>query len=145
MFGSMLTLVALSLGAPKIKESPKKEPPIVGKWQLVEWLDDGDDVGGTSNTVHEFTADGKRFIRQNDVGTETGRTYKFVSGVGPIGIDLIRPTTATETETHPAILKIDGDRLVLSIARPGKERPKNFDCPSGSNLIRMTFRRVKND
>lgn len=146
MNATLVAVLALSLGAPKIKDPVDKDPSVVGYWQLMEWTIDGVDQQAGQNYVHQYTADGRRILKLGDSDPDEGRTFKVVPGKKPHAIDLFRPSGQPAPDQFKAIYKIDGDTFTLVIAQGvGLDRPTSFDVTGGTNLTRMVFRRVKKD
>ncbi len=137
---ALLLGTALAIAAPALKDPPKTDPPIVGDWKLVEWLQHGTGMAFGDGTGVEFRPDGRRLWRDGP-GEPDERQYKLYPKSSPAEIDLIRNDGGPQPTVFPAIYKLDGDRLILAIGPPGGERPTDFDATKSAYL--MTFTRVK--
>ena len=137
---ALLCGLALVAGAPALKDPPKDEPPILGDWNLVEWLQRGTRMAYADGTGVEFQRGGKRLWRDGPGSTDE-RRYKLYPKTSPAQIDLIRDDGSGQTLVYPGIFKIEANKLILDLASPGGERPKEFDAARGAYF--MTFTRVK--
>jgi uncharacterized protein (TIGR03067 family) len=137
---ALLFGTALALGAPALKDLPKTDPPIVGDWKLVEWLQQGTRMGFADGTGVEFRPDGKRLWRDGPDSVDE-RGYRLNPKTSPAEIDLLRNDGGPQPTVFPSIFKFDGDRLILAIGSPGGDRPTEFDSAKVAYL--MTFTRIK--
>jgi uncharacterized protein (TIGR03067 family) len=137
---ALLFGTALVIGAPALKDPPKTEPPFVGDWTLVEWLQQGTRMAFADGTGVEFRPDGKRLWRDGP-GSVDERGYRLLPKTSPAQIDLLRNDGGPQPTVFPSIYKIDGDRLILAIGSPGGDRPTEFDPAKVTYL--MTFTRIK--
>jgi len=141
MSTTLFAVLALGLAAPKLKDPPKTTPPIVGKWEVVQWLQGGTEMAVNENSVHEYTPDGKRIL--NLGGTiEEGRTYELQPKSDPPAVDLTRKLGDT-TDHFRAIYKIEKGKLILCIGLPAGDRPTTFESTNENQWILMTFKRVE--
>jgi uncharacterized protein (TIGR03067 family) len=148
MSATLLIGLALAVGAPGPKETPKKEATIVGEWIGEKAIAGGKELpvppGGISFT---FMADGQMMVKEG-VKREKADTgsYKLDPKKDPAEIDLVPPMKKNDPIVQ-GIYKLDGDTLILCFGRgaPGKERPKKFESPEGSDLIVITMKRAKKD
>jgi uncharacterized protein (TIGR03067 family) len=131
---------ALLVGAPHLKDPPKAEPPILGDWTLVEWLQHGTRMTFADGTGVVFLPDGKRLWRDGPGGADE-RLYKLYPKTSPAEIDLMRTDSGPQPLVYPCIFKIDGDKMLIAVGNPGGERPKEFDAVMAPML--MTFTRTK--
>jgi len=146
VYSSLLVGLALSVGAPAIKEKePAKPASIVGEWTGEKATMGGMDLpvpaGGIAMT---FTEDGKLIIREGKRDTKESGSYKLDAKKDPAEIDLMPPADKKDP-TIAGIYKIDGDTLTLAFTRgaPGDPRPTKFESPAGSAVMLMTLKREK--
>src|SRR6476620_10553393 len=137
---ALLVGLALSVGAPALKDPPKTDPPIVGDWKLVEWLQQGNRMAVADGAGVEFLPDGKRLWRDGP-GEVDERAYKLYPKSSPAEIDLIRNNGGPQPTVYPFFFEINGDRLTIAVGPPGGERPMAFDAAKATMLIAHT--RVK--
>ena len=137
---ALLIGAALAVGAPNLKDAPKTDPPILGEWTLVEWVQGGQKLDFRDGSGCEFLPDGKRVWRDGP-GQSDERQYKLHPKTSPAAIDLIRTDVGPQPQVYLAVYKVEGDKLVLSIGELGGERPKTFD--RSAVHMQMTFTRVK--
>jgi uncharacterized protein (TIGR03067 family) len=133
---TLLVGLALAVAAPALKDRTP-ETWILGNWKLIEWIS----TGGAKSTIAEgtgveFFPDGKR-IWHDGPGDSEERSYKLYPKTIPVAIDLIRAAGGQEPTVHPAIFKIDGDKLVIVIGEPNGERPKTIDQANPYMLMRF--------
>ena len=137
---AVLAGLALAVGAPNLKDPPKSDPPILGEWKLVEWLQGGGRTTIAEGSGVEFQPGGKR-VWHDGPGQSDERQYKLYPGTSPAAIDLIRTDVGPQPQVYLCVYKVDGDKLVIAIGDLGGERPKTFEA-SAVNML-MTFTRVK--
>jgi uncharacterized protein (TIGR03067 family) len=137
---TLFAALALSLAAPKLKDPPATAPSLVGKWELVEWLDSGAKSGVFGNTVHEYTADGKRIIHTGE-DAESGRTFQIVPKSDPPAIDLFRKLGDGPPDHFRAIYKVEKDVYTLCIGKQDGDRPTRFESTAETGWQLMTFKR----
>ena len=146
--------LALVVGAPNLKDEPKKAPEIVGQW-VVEKMSVGGKEGGKLGTemVYEFTADGKWLIKRDGVLNKTPpREIRYDTKAKPATVDVIYTTSAPgkggiggiSRDMH-GIYKVEGDTLTICLSPSGGERPTKFDSDQGTPVMLMTLTRVKKD
>jgi uncharacterized protein (TIGR03067 family) len=139
----LLVGLAVSVGAPALKDPPKDEPPVVGNWKLVEWIQSGTAMAFTEGAEVEFLPGGKRLWRDGPDAAVEERSYVLGSKSTPAAIDLIKRDGGEPPIVHPSIFKIDGDTLVIVVGPQDGERPKAFDEGRERGRMLMTFKRVK--
>jgi uncharacterized protein (TIGR03067 family) len=137
---ALLVGIALALGAPNLKDPPKTDPPLLGDWKMIEWLQKGARMAFGDGAGVEFLPEGKRLWRDGP-GEPDVRQYKLYPKTSPAAIDLIRTDAGPQPTVHPCIFKIDGDTLIIAVGSPGGDRPTEFDAATATML--MTFTRVK--
>ena len=142
---SLLLGLALAVGAPAVKDPPKKDAPsIAGEWVAVSV-----EAGGKGQDFpdREFaftlTADGKFLIRRAKGGETAEGVYKLDPKKSPPEIDVSYPQDQGETPLL-GIYKLDGDALTLCLAE-GKDarRPTKFESPAGARVMVLVLERVK--
>src|SRR4051812_4730878 len=133
-------VVSLALGAPAVKEAPKKAdtPSIVGEWKCVDAVGGGRpaDPEELSTMGHTYTADGDARMQWGPA-TSTGK-YTVDTKKDPAEIDIV---SAKNGKTFKAIVKIEKDLLVFCMAEGGGIRPTKFESPSGARILLLTFKR----
>jgi uncharacterized protein (TIGR03067 family) len=137
---TLLAGLALAVGAPNLKDPPKADPPILGDWQMVEWVQRGTKLAVADGSGVEFLPGGTRLWRDGP-GQADERQYKLYPGTKPAAIDLVRTDVGPRPQVYPCVFKIDGEKLVIAVGDVGGERPKTFDAATATML--MTFTRVK--
>ena len=139
---ALLVGVALSVGAPALKDPPKAEPPILGNWELVEWLQNGTKTAFAEGSGVEFLPSGKRLWRDGP-GEVDERSYQLGPKASPAAIDLIRTAGGQPPIVHPCIFKIEGDTLTIGVGVADGDRPKTFEEARDRGYMHMAFKRVK--
>jgi uncharacterized protein (TIGR03067 family) len=136
-----LLALALTASAPQLKEPPKKEPPIIGRWLAHTVVVNGMEQKG-NGLDYEFTKDGRWVISQNgkeSVGT--ARTYSVNPKTNPPTIDL---NERADGQAYPGVFKVDGNTLTVTFRIDGKERPADVDA-RGAGYMSLIMTRVKKD
>lgn len=137
---ALLIGVALTVGAPALKEPPPKAPPLVGRWVCTSLTIDGKADPQWQGLEYEFTADSVWVIYRNgkDIGGIT-RTYTADPKAGAGAVDVCERADGVG---QPSRYKVDRDTLDLSIrTQAGGARPADFE--PGAGLMTFTFRRAK--
>lgn len=137
----LLLGLAIGIGAPAVKDPPKKDPPsIVG-----EWIPESAVIGGKNDpppagATFEFTKDGKAIMKEpGEKGDEMKYTLDWKKD--PMEIDL-KEGNGMKDMSLPGIFKLDGDTLMICIAFGG-DRPKTFTSPANSTNMLITLKRAK--
>jgi len=135
--------LALVIGAPLTKDSPKKETSLVGEWVAQKATTDGEErPPSKAEAVFEFTADGKVIVREGKKQPDPA-DYKADPKKDPAEIDVTPPAgAAAAAAVMKGIYKIDGDTLTICLGRGG-ERPTKFESPKGSNVMLLVLKRAK--
>jgi|SRR5262245_33755765 len=147
MNATLLLGLSLALGAPALKDPPKKEPAIVGEWVMISTGTAGNVrpyPGG--ELIYEFTADGKWLIRRT--GKELAapnRGYKADTKVNPPSVDLITDTTRSDQTRREGIYKVEGDTLTMYLAGVKQPRPASFEAAAEAPNIIYVLKRKKAD
>lgn len=144
MYASALVGLAVLVAAPAPKDTPKKDPGIVGEWIAQEMVAGGLKVSmPAGNFTFQFAPDGKLIVKEPTKAKPEESTYSVDAKKTPNEIDLI-PLPQEKTPTMPGIFKIEGDTLTICFTPMG-ERPKSFESKAGTVTMLLTFNRVKKD
>jgi uncharacterized protein (TIGR03067 family) len=148
MHATLLVSLAVAVGAPGVKEVPKKEPSLVGEWVGEKATAGGKDrpvpAGGIKFT---FTADGKFTVHEGKREKPDEGTYKADTKKDPAEIDIFPPAEKAGRGTVRGIFKVEGDTLTLCFAggKDDAQRPTKFESPADSNVMLMTLKRAKKE
>jgi uncharacterized protein (TIGR03067 family) len=132
------------LGAPAPKDKPNTAADPYGLWELESSESDvpAAKVRPIKGVLrYQFNKDGTWVVLDDDKELVGPRPFKFDPKSNPATLDTY--IAAEGGEAVQGIYKIKDDKLILCKAYPGKERPKEFGVPTGSQQSLMTFRRVK--
>lgn len=143
MFPSLLTALALALGAPAPKEPPKKDAdPLLGKWTGLTATAAGTPLPVPAGGVTmEFRAGGAWVTEEGGKAPEEGG-YTADPKRDPHEIDLTQPAAGGKIMRMRGIYKVEGDTLTLCLAAAGG-RPTKFESAAGQQTVLMTFKRAK--
>lgn len=137
-----LTVLALTLGAPGLKDKADPAESIVGLWELERA------EGGTGNVPtrkgplrYRFDKDGNWVVLEGERELVGARAVKIDPAAKPATLDF--SVSAGSPEQVLGIYKIEGDKLTICKAFPGKDRPSKFEVRDGSQDYLMVFKRVK--
>jgi uncharacterized protein (TIGR03067 family) len=135
--------IAIVLGAPTVKDPPKKDPPsIVGEWVLESMTLAGMAVPAPEAAKLTFTKEGKCVSVDKAGGKPDESSYTVDSKKEPKEID-IKESAGMRDMTMSGIYKIEGDTLTICLAIMG-ERPKAL-AVNDKNSILIVLKRVKKD
>jgi uncharacterized protein (TIGR03067 family) len=141
MNATLLLGLSLALGAPALKDPPKKESSIIGEWKAEQIIAGGKPAAAQSSDVRwVFEKDGTRAIWRDGKRAVTG-TFVADSKVKPATVDL--DTGPAGGATYLCIYKIEGDTLTLIVGWQKVSRPTEFASPDGSQCTLYVFKRVK--
>ena len=144
MYPTLMIGVVLAVGAPAVKDPPKKDVSIVGEW-IVEKLMVGDfDVSpkGKESLRFVFANDGQVTVTEDAKKPEVSE-YKVDLKKSPAEIDIL-PTKDSKDKPMLGIFKIEGDVLTISCVEGTKDpRPTKFESTKESPTFLITLRRVK--
>ena len=133
-------ILALAVGAPAVKDPPKKdEPTLVGRWVAESGIKGGRPDKNPTNATLEFSADGKVVLSEN--GRDLTGTYTTDLKKDPTELDLTLMAGGMSI-TMPGIFKIEKDTLTICVVPTG-DRPKKFESPEGSLNMLLTLKRAK--
>jgi len=145
MYASLLIVLAVAVGAPGVKDPPKKEASIVGVWireKLTAGGKDESELGAGARFT--FTEDGKFLMKQKDRDEREEGKYKVDPKKDPAEIEF-EGRRGKKDSPILGIYKLDGDSLTLCINGGENARPTKFESPEGSQNILMTFKRAKKE
>jgi uncharacterized protein (TIGR03067 family) len=143
MQSSLMIGLALAVSAPIPKDPPKKDPPsLVGEWLADSAVIAGKVEAPPPSLTLTFTKDGKCLVKEDDEDREM--TFTFDPKKEPAEIDISDPRAGMGTKAEKGIYKIEGDTLIVCIAKSG-DRPKAFASAVGSSNILVTLKRPKKD
>jgi uncharacterized protein (TIGR03067 family) len=122
----------------------KARKEMEGTWQAVSYALDGKKAPAEDLKKIRLVidADGKT-TAQRDGKTFIASTTKINPAKEPKTIDITFTQGDDRDRTAPGIWKIEGDRLTICRAAPGKARPSEFSSRPGSGLTLMVYRRIK--
>src|SRR5262245_33942136 len=140
-----LVVTVLVLGAPALKDPPKKEVNIVGEWVVESQISGGTMVKSATPQTYTFSADGTWTVTRNGRAMgKTSRSFTVDKTTIPASIDL-KTNTAAARPSMTGIVKVEHDVLTLCYSRGGEDRPTKFESPEDSTIILIVLRRVNKD
>jgi uncharacterized protein (TIGR03067 family) len=148
MATTLLLGLAVGLGAPALKDPPKKAATVAGEWEVVSMTTGGRAAGVGTDLRYTFTDDGRWLIHRDgqEVGPQLRRGFVVDPKPDPPTVDLISNSAAANGPRLIGIFKIEGDTLTICGTRQkGAERPTKFDSPDGSQIAVYVLKRVKKE
>ena len=132
LMASLVAVAGLAVAAPRAKDAPKKDSPIVGEWRLLT-------VNGKEAlpATYKFSADGI-LVGSGWIGMlESGFEAKYTTDEksDPFRIDL-----TNQGDPEEGIFKIEGDRLTICYRFGRDRRPTKF---GEKDAIEEVLERVK--
>lgn len=125
---------------------------MAGTWKEIARVRDGQSLPADQLGTMTQDENGNAEQRAGDRGltysikidpASTPKTIDYIVSGSPMRG--ARPSTMTGAagEARKGIYELNGDTLRICLARPGKERPKQFVSPSGEDLVLSTYHRMK--
>jgi len=150
MTPSLLIGLALAVGAPAPKETPKEAPKLEGDWIIERF--EGPKDGPPGAVTMTFTAD-RILIKEakREKPEEAAYTVDLKKKPATIDIRPGRPGGAAGAGAPPkevvvqGILEIEGDTLKLCFTRDSAERPTEFKGDAEKGVMLIILKRVKAD
>jgi len=140
-----LLVTILAVGAPALKDPPKKDVNIVGEWVVESQTSGGAMTKSAIPQTYTFAADGTWTVaRGGKAMGKINRTYTLDKTTNPASIDL-KTSAAAARPSMLGIVKVEHDVLTLCYSRGGEDRPTKFESPEDSSIILIVLRRVKKD
>ena len=140
MYPSVLTALALVIGAPASKEPPKKEVAVVGEWAVESAVVGGKRDDPPPGTTWTFTADGKSDLSIPAGANAASGTYTTDPKKNPAWVDI---SAGPKGVPMKGIYKRDGQKLILCLGLDRDERPAAFESKEGSKVILLTLTKTK--
>lgn len=141
-----LLITALAVGAPALKDPPKKELKIEGEWVVESQVNGGRHLKSSIERRYIFSGDGKWTMTSSKAKAKNApsltRTYVIDGSTNPPSIDMKTSSGLTQPNMI-GIIKVDGDTLTLCYSRSGEDRPKTFESPEDSSTILIIMKRAK--
>jgi len=135
---------ALALGAPGLKDPPKRVQSVVGVWVAESFTFAGKPRPPGSRPIrYEFTADGKWYSYRGERKTAMERTYFTNPKADPPQIDLNYDPAEQEAPIGRGIFKVEGDTLTLCFVRNNGTRPTTFESTGEPPALLYVLKRVK--
>lgn len=130
--------MAVIVGAPAPKETPKEAPKLEGDW-IVEVLDAGPKEAPKQGPITFRFTENKISIMEGKREKPEEAGYTVDLKQKPATID-IRPEKGKKDMVVLGIIEVNGDTMKICFARDG-DRPKEFKSAEGVMLI--TLKRTK--
>jgi uncharacterized protein (TIGR03067 family) len=145
---TLLLGLSVVLGAPALKEDPKKDSGIVGVWTLESSSIAGKAAKLAVTLRYEFTADGQWLIHRDGAAAKpVPRKYKVDPKARPATFDVTYPqiggAAAAVARDLLGIYKIEGDTLTICYTVGGGDRPTSFEPEEGARTAVLVLKRVK--
>ncbi len=133
----------LILGGLAPGDDKKDKESLQGVWQPLTLVVSGKELPEKNVKEYAITIKDDRFIwRQGDKVIEEV-TLVLDSSKDPKTIDLTPVRGPRKDKPHPGLYAIQGDKLKICWAPPGKDRPGAFESNADSGVIFITLERAK--
>jgi uncharacterized protein (TIGR03067 family) len=141
-----LLITALAIGAPALKDPPKKELQIEGEWVVESQVTGGRSLKSPIECHYIFSTDGKWIVTASNAKVKVPpslmQTYVINTKTTPASIDM-RTSAGLDQPNMVGVIKVDRDTLTLCYSRNGEDPPKTFESPEGSSTILIIMKRAK--
>jgi uncharacterized protein (TIGR03067 family) len=133
-------LAALSFGQDNAKDELAK---FQGNWAVESMTTDGEDVPADVVKAFKMTFKGDNYRVVIGAEMKTDGTIILDTSKKPKVIDIVPDNGPDRGKKQPGIYEIDGDKLKICAAQPGKERPATFETKGKVGYTLMILRREK--
>jgi uncharacterized protein (TIGR03067 family) len=140
MCPSVLTILALTVGAPGAKDAAKKEVSLVGEWAIESAVIHGRREDPPAGTTWTFTADGKSVFTIAGGPDSASGTYTIDSKKDLAWVDISAGPKGTPMK---GVFKREGDALTLCLGLDLDTRPTAFESKEGEKVILITLTKAK--
>ncbi|MFO0880838.1 MAG: TIGR03067 domain-containing protein [Gemmataceae bacterium] len=116
--------------------------PLQGKWQLIAQEHGGKKSPPAEVATITLEITGRKMVTREGIDVkEDSRIEKLDARAKPAALDVKITAGPDLDKIIKGIWKRDGERLVICIAEPGKERPTAFGAGEGTGHTLLTFSR----
>lgn len=144
MLACSLALLALASPAADGPATKRDRQALQGAWRVVSLEEDGKAQPPQVLEKIKVAFRGDKFITQETVDRKAEEhDYRMDASPKPKTFDVLPTSGPHQGKAFLGIYALHGDELKLCIARPGKDRPKEFAAPDGSEVTLMVLKRVK--
>ena len=116
-----------------------------GTWEPVSTVADGKERPVQKDRKFALKYKDEKYSDTLDDKVVGEGTSKVDPTQSPKTLDITPERNGMKGQTALAIYELKDDEMKVCMARPGKERPKEFESKPGSGHILMTFKRVSRD
>jgi uncharacterized protein (TIGR03067 family) len=133
----------LALGGLAVGDDKKDKESLQGTWQPVQLISSGKEQ--PENALNDFTVTIKddRFIFRRGTKVVDEVTLILDSSKDPKTVDVTPVGGPRKDKVHAGIYLIDGDKLKMCWAPPGKDRPGAFESKADSEVFLLVLQRAK--
>jgi uncharacterized protein (TIGR03067 family) len=136
-----LLVVGLLVAADDKKEDAKKDKEkLTGTWTVVSATQSGKEAENAKDGTVVFEGDN---ITATVDGKEHKLTFKIDPDKKPKTIDLTPSDGPEKDKVHEGIYSLEKDELKICFAKPGAERPKEFESKEGSEIMLIVLKKSK--
>lgn len=134
-FGLMLLVWSPVSGDPAREELDRHQ----GVWRTSTSIHDGQEASAELARSITRTVSGDHVVWKRDGKSFAGTRIELDASRHPKAIDVIPDGGRNRGERVLGIYKLEGDRLTICMAGPGKPRPSEFRSEKGSGWTLRTF------
>ena len=144
MHATLVLGLAVGIGAPALKDRPKKaDQTVIGEWEVASITLPRGRASASSSLRYTFTADGKWLIYRHGEELTGDRGYAMDPKADPPALDLITSTAAANPARRLGIFKVERDTLTICAAKARDTRPTGFDPAAQEGVTLYVLKRVK--
>jgi len=140
---ALSTLLAGTLANADDKAAKDELKRHEGTWSVTSSIYDGQPASEDLVRSIKRIVEGDHAVWERDGKRFAGTTIELDPAREPKSIDVIPDGGRNRGERVLGIYKLDGDKLTICMADPGKPRPKAFQADKGSGCTLRTFTREK--
>lgn len=145
MIRNVLPLALMTVAFAGAAHAPPAAPELArhqGTWTVDTYIFDGTDAAPAVKKSITRTVEGDHVVWKRDGKNFAGTGLVLDLSKEPKALDVIPDGGKSRGEHVLGIYTLDGDRLMICMAAPGKGRPERFSAEKGSGHTLMKFVRL---
>jgi uncharacterized protein (TIGR03067 family) len=136
----LLALVLFAASAFAQNDAQKEQAKFQGMWVIESAQADGKEIPSDVFKSFKITFKGDAYTMQMGQEKIEG-TFRLDSSANPKQIDILPENGPDRGRVQAGVYEVDGNKLRISAAQPGKGRPANFDTKDQPGQTLLVLRK----